>query len=63
MNTDLEFRRSTRCSEGGGCVGVAVTAEAVHVRDLKEAGGPVLTFTTAAWAAFLADVRAAEFDR
>lgn len=46
-----------------GCVEIAETAERVWVRDTKAGGrGPVLTFTRAEWTAFLAGVRAGEFD-
>lgn len=41
-------------SEGGACVEVAVAPAAVHVRDSKDADGPVLTVSTGAWAAFAA---------
>ncbi|MET4923157.1 DUF397 domain-containing protein [Streptomyces sp. PSRA5] len=43
-------------SEGGNCVEVAAHPAAVHVRDSKVTGGPVLTLTPAAWAAFTEDV-------
>ncbi|MEU0698473.1 DUF397 domain-containing protein [Streptomyces niveus] len=42
--------------EGGDCVEVAAHPAAVHVRDSKVSGGPVLTLAPAAWAAFTADV-------
>lgn len=42
--------------EGGACVEVAAHPAAVHVRDSKVSGGPVLTLAPAAWAAFTADV-------
>ncbi|MFF5444861.1 DUF397 domain-containing protein [Streptomyces sp. NPDC012888] len=39
--------------EGGDCVEVAAHPAAVHVRDSKVDGGPVLTVSPAVWAAFL----------
>ncbi|MEE1757011.1 DUF397 domain-containing protein [Streptomyces sp. SP18CS02] len=39
--------------EGGACVEVAAHPRAVHVRDSKIQGGPVLTVSPVAWAAFL----------
>jgi hypothetical protein len=43
-------------SEGGACVEVAAHPAAVHVRDSKNPGGPVLTLAPAVWAAFTGDV-------
>lgn len=45
-----------------GCVKVAVWDDRVHVRDGKDPGGPVLTFTWVEWDAFVAGVRNGEFD-
>ncbi|MGV9263186.1 Scr1 family TA system antitoxin-like transcriptional regulator [Kitasatospora sp. NPDC003701] len=51
--------------DGGECVevaaNVAATEGVVPVRDSKDRQGPVLEPTTAAWAAFLAGVRAGDF--
>lgn len=49
-------------SSGGNCVETAATAERVWVRDTKDRSGPVLGFSRAEWTAFLAGVRAGEFD-
>jgi hypothetical protein len=59
----MTFRKS-RFSEGGGdCVEVAkVQIEMFAVRDSKDPDGPVLWFTPAEWAAFVAGVLAGEFD-
>ncbi|MEW2435745.1 DUF397 domain-containing protein [Streptomyces caniferus] len=43
-------------SQGGDCVEVATCPHAIHVRDSKNPGGPILTLSATAWAAFLADV-------
>ncbi|MBC3992822.1 DUF397 domain-containing protein [Streptomyces sp. AC563] len=51
--------------EGGQCVewapGYAATARVVPVRDSKDPHGPTLTFESTAWAAFIAGVKAGEF--
>jgi hypothetical protein len=49
---EIAFRRSSRCQHAD-CVLVGATADAVHVRDSKDATGPVLTFTPDAWQAFI----------
>jgi hypothetical protein len=41
-------------SEGGNCVEVAARPTAVHVRDSKDQAGPMLSFPSTAWTAFLA---------
>lgn len=43
-------------SAGGDCVEVATCPHAIHIRDSKNPGGPILTLSAAAWSAFLADV-------
>jgi hypothetical protein len=43
-------------------VEVAVDPDEVAVRDSKQAGGAELRFTPAEWRAFVAGVRAGEFD-
>jgi len=52
------WRKASYC-ENGGCVEVAGNGHTVQVRDSKNPDGPVLTFTPAAWAVFLADVKRA----
>ncbi|MGC9670360.1 DUF397 domain-containing protein [Planosporangium sp. 12N6] len=65
--TDLSrarWRKSSRSNNGGNCVEVADNlAGVVAVRDSKDPAGPVLTFTPAGWAAFVAGVKHGEFDR
>ncbi len=63
MNVEHQpaWRRSTRC-DTGLCVEVAHIADATAIRDSKDADGPILTFTRAEWLAFVAGVRAGEFD-
>jgi len=52
-------RTSSFCSDGS-CVGVAIGADEVRVVDTKSEGA--LSFTAAEWAAFVAGVKAGEFD-
>jgi hypothetical protein len=42
--------------DGGQCVEVA-SSDKVMIRDATDRHGPVLTFTTDAWLAFMASVR------
>lgn len=56
----VQWRKSTHSGgeQGSECVEVGFGASrTVPVRDSKDPGGPVLTFTPAAWAEFLAAVR------
>ncbi|WP_225848181.1 DUF397 domain-containing protein [Streptomyces sp. HPF1205] len=47
------FKSSYSGTEGGECVEVAAGIAAVHVRDSKNATGPVLTIPREAWAQFI----------
>ncbi|MEN8654556.1 DUF397 domain-containing protein [Streptomyces sp. 21So2-11] len=47
------FKSSYSGAEGGDCVEVAATAEAVCVRDSKVTAGPVLTVSLKTWAKFV----------
>lgn len=50
-------------SGSGNCVEVAFDeSAAVGVRDSKDPDGPTLSFTQAEWSAFIAGVKAGEFD-
>jgi hypothetical protein len=51
------FRKSTRSTINGNCVEVGIGDDRVHVRDSKLTGSPVLSFSRAAWADFLSDLR------
>ncbi len=54
--------RKSRASSGGNCVEITDTADRVWVRDSKDRAGSMLCFTRREWTAFLAGVRAGEFD-
>jgi hypothetical protein len=56
-----KWRRSTRCGESG-CVEVAFMGRDFLVRDSKIEDSPVLSFDRGSWTAFVAGVRAGEFD-
>ncbi|MBT2413015.1 DUF397 domain-containing protein [Streptomyces sp. ISL-12] len=43
-------------AEGGQCVEIAAGTTAIHIRDSKNATGPVLTLSSGAWAGFVKSV-------
>ncbi|MEU0808634.1 DUF397 domain-containing protein [Streptomyces sp. NPDC005970] len=58
------YRKSSYSGGENNCVEIAETADHGRaVRDSKDQSGPHLTFTGAAWQAFLLDVKRREFDR
>lgn len=60
---EVSFHKSTFSNPNGNCVEVATPHQgAVLVRDSKNQDGPVLAFTPDEWTAFLAGVRAGEFN-
>ncbi|MFE5791961.1 DUF397 domain-containing protein [Streptomyces sp. NPDC056503] len=55
--SELDWTKSSYSDSGNGasdCVEIASTPGTVHVRDSKDATGPRLAFTSAAWAGFVA---------
>lgn len=56
-----EWRKSTY-SALNGCVEVALLEDGVAVRDSKDRGGPVLTFSDAEWRGFVQGVRDGAFE-
>ncbi|WP_284575117.1 DUF397 domain-containing protein [Streptomyces sp. 2P-4] len=53
--TELAWSKSSYSgSQGDSCVEVAVTAQAVHVRDSKDATRPALAVGRDGWARFVA---------
>jgi hypothetical protein len=62
--TGAVWHKSTRSGgNGGDCVEVAANLPGVvAIRDTKDPGGATLVFTNDEWSAFLAGVRAGEFD-
>lgn len=58
-----EFRKSTFSgADNPACVEVGFVTAEVLLRDSKHQDGPVLRFTTDEWDAFLAGVKAGQFD-
>lgn len=57
----LIWRRSSRCGNAA-CVEVAQTPTAVHLRDSTQPDGPQIVLPPATFRAFLAQIRAGEFD-
>ncbi|TWF92870.1 DUF397 domain-containing protein [Saccharopolyspora dendranthemae] len=52
-----EWRKSTRSASNASCVEVAVTADAVGVRDTKDRAGGTLAFDRDRWNDFLTTLR------
>ncbi|MEV6316257.1 DUF397 domain-containing protein [Streptomyces sp. NPDC051776] len=56
-----EWRKSSHSEEVGDCVEIATAPHAVAIRDSKDPGGPVLTFSPASFAAFVAAAAGGDF--
>lgn len=52
-----QWRKSSHSGSNGNCVEVARLADAIAVRDSKDADGPHLTFTSNDWGRFLAEIK------
>jgi len=50
---EARWRKSSRSSNTGSCVEVALTGQAVGVRDSKYSDGPILIFPAGRWSTFL----------
>ena len=62
MYNEMAFRKSSYCTQGG-CVEIARTANGgLAVRDGKNLDQPALQFTADEWRAFVAGVKAGEFE-
>jgi hypothetical protein len=58
----LDWRKSGFCGSSA-CVEVAISADAVLVRDAADRDGGQLTFERAGWAAFMAELAAGRLAR
>jgi Domain of unknown function (DUF397) len=56
------WRKAQLSVGNGACVEVAPVDGMVAIRDSKNPSGPVLTYTSAEWHAFLDGARKGEFD-
>jgi hypothetical protein len=62
-DSDLVWGSSSFCPSGSGCVEIAALPDGgAAIRDGKDPAGPRLLFDAAEWAAFVAAVKAGEFD-
>lgn len=52
-----DWQKPSHSNYNGSCVEVRIVNGRVQVRDSKDRGGPVLSFTAAEWARFLAASR------
>lgn len=61
---DEEFRKASFSNYRWvhACVQVAIRSDGVGVRDSKDPAGATLRFTPVEWQAFIAGVKAGEFD-
>lgn len=59
--TNREWRKSSRSGQNGE-VCVEVATDSPGVRDSKQTDGPVLEFSTTAWAAFTGRIKRNELD-
>lgn len=58
---EVAWNKSSHSTANGHCVETATGCGQVHVRDSKDPGGPVLTFSAQAWAAFTAGAKAGKY--
>jgi hypothetical protein len=59
----VEWRKATKSNGASNCVEVRRNEEAIQVRDSKDPHGPILSFTSEEWTAFLNGAAEGEFDQ
>ncbi|SDK27403.1 protein of unknown function [Actinopolyspora mzabensis] len=57
------WRTSSRTTDVGHCVEVALTSRSVGIRDTKNRAGGTLTVTPATWAGFVDRLKTGNYDR
>lgn len=58
LEVAYDWRKSSYSgSEGGNCIEIAAHPTAIHIRDSKNPGGPILTVATEVWEAFVGRCR------
>ncbi|MFC7341749.1 DUF397 domain-containing protein [Saccharopolyspora griseoalba] len=53
----VRWKTASFCGAGHDCVEVSVKGDRVEVRDSKDRGGPVLTFSRRQWEVFVNSLR------
>jgi Domain of unknown function (DUF397) len=62
LDDDAPAWRVARSCQGGSCVRVARTGEAILMGDTKNPDGDVLTYTVSEWQDFVMGVKRGDFD-
>jgi Domain of unknown function (DUF397) len=60
-SSEQRWQRPTICASSS-CVEVATIGDTIAIRDSKDPESPVLTYDRDEWQAFVAGVKAGEFD-
>lgn len=60
-NIGPNWKKSSRSSSNGNCVEARECGQQVQMRDSKDAAGPVLGFSQAAWQAFIDRTKSGDF--
>ena len=58
----IGWKKSSFCSSCSDCVEVAKSGNKIAVRDSKDNGNRILSFTRSEWTAFIKGVKSGEFD-
>lgn len=59
--TSLVWRTTLSCN-GGECVKVAASDQAVLIADSKQPGGPILSYSRTEWREFVTGIKNGDFD-
>lgn len=62
LGDDAPVWHVTRTCQGGSCVRVARTGEAILIGDTKNPDGDVMTYTLGEWQEFVTGVKRGDFD-